>query len=331
MGAYGHLSGISMSQAALNYWSGRWDAALADLDAIADLPAVEWLPVLRYGVAVLVHGHRDQEEDARAFFAELRDRPDPGGLQRGHSHYRIMAGALMAERDGRPGEALGILLPTLDPGYARELDQRHQWLPDIVRLALEVGDPATAQAAAVIAASEADQEPNAGRTAAAGRCRGLVDQDPAPLLAAVDHYTRADRPLQAGQALEDLAAVLASLGDLAGARAQLDRAVTQYRRIGAAWDIRRAQARLRSLGVRGTARRASSRPARTGWDALTPTELKIARLVSEGRSNPGIAEELYLSPRTVQTHVSHILGKLGVRSRTEVAGEAARHPAPDRP
>jgi len=61
----------------------------------------------------------------------------------------------------------------------------------------------------------------------------------------------------------------------------------------------------------------------------TPTETKIARLVADGRSNPEIAAELLLSRNTVLTHVSHILGKFGARSRMEIAASAAGDP--DRP
>lgn len=60
------------------------------------------------------------------------------------------------------------------------------------------------------------------------------------------------------------------------------------------------------------------RPA-TGWDALTPTEQKIARLVAKGLSNPDIASQLFLSRNTVQTHISHILTKFSARSRVEIA------------
>lgn len=63
------------------------------------------------------------------------------------------------------------------------------------------------------------------------------------------------------------------------------------------------------------------------WDALTPTEQKVAHLVADGLSNPDIAAELFLSRNTVQTHVSHILAKLGARSRAEVAREVFRHAA----
>ena len=55
---------------------------------------------------------------------------------------------------------------------------------------------------------------------------------------------------------------------------------------------------------------------------LTPTEMKVAGLVAEGMSNPQIAAHLFLSRRTVQTHVSHILAKLQLHSRTEIAREA---------
>jgi len=68
------------------------------------------------------------------------------------------------------------------------------------------------------------------------------------------------------------------------------------------------------------------RPA-TGWEALTPTEVKVAYLVADGQSNPGVAAALFLSRNTVQTHVSHILAKLGARSRAEIIREAVRHPA----
>ena len=66
------------------------------------------------------------------------------------------------------------------------------------------------------------------------------------------------------------------------------------------------------------------RQARRGWDSLTPTETKITALVAEGLSNPQIAARLFLSRRTVATHVSHILSKLDVHSRIDIAREAAR-------
>ena len=69
--------------------------------------------------------------------------------------------------------------------------------------------------------------------------------------------------------------------------------------------------------------RTKHRRALTGWDSLTPAEIKIAALVQGGLSNPEIAARLLLSRRTVATHVSHILKKLDVNSRTDIAREAA--------
>ena len=57
---------------------------------------------------------------------------------------------------------------------------------------------------------------------------------------------------------------------------------------------------------------------------MTPRELDVLRLLVAGRSNPQIAEALFISPRTATTHVSNILAKLGVESRTEAAARAIR-------
>ncbi|MBB5161399.1 putative ATPase/class 3 adenylate cyclase/DNA-binding CsgD family transcriptional regulator [Mycobacterium sp. AZCC_0083] len=62
----------------------------------------------------------------------------------------------------------------------------------------------------------------------------------------------------------------------------------------------------------------------TGWGSLTPTERDVVRLVSVGLSNKEIGERLFVSPRTVQTHLTHVYTKLGFSSRVRLAQEASR-------
>jgi len=62
----------------------------------------------------------------------------------------------------------------------------------------------------------------------------------------------------------------------------------------------------------------------TGWASLTPSELQVVRLVAEGLSDPQVGERLFVSKRTVQTHLKHIFAKLGLTSRSELASEATR-------
>jgi predicted ATPase/class 3 adenylate cyclase/DNA-binding CsgD family transcriptional regulator len=77
---------------------------------------------------------------------------------------------------------------------------------------------------------------------------------------------------------------------------------------------------MRSHGTR-------SRPT-AGWASLTPTELQVVEQVRQGRTNPEIAQALFMARSTVKTHVSHSLTKLGVSTRAELAAEAARHESP---
>ena len=139
-----------------------------------------------------------------------------------------------------------------------------------------------------------------------------------------------------------------ALGDLDGALAELDRALLAHDRLG--WPFERARTLL-ALGVvrrRGKQKRAArqsleqalalfeglgaqvwaarttaelarigGRPPRTG--ALTPTERRVAELVAEGHTNREVADQLFLSAKTVAAHLTSAYAKLGVRSRTELA------------
>jgi DNA-binding NarL/FixJ family response regulator len=233
----------------------------------------------------------------------------------------LHAWALAAERDGSPTEALARLLTMVDPQGTGQFQQLvpDDWvlLLDVVRLALAVGDTTAATAAAAACVAEADRQARPAATAAALLCRGLLEHEPVQLHQAADMFDRGGHPLVRAQALENAAILHAELGDRARARTAYADAVDIYLDLDAAWDLARADVRLRPQYIRRGHR--SRRRRGTGWAALTPTEQKIAQLIATGQSNPEIAAKLVLSRRTVETHVSHILTKLDARSRIDIA------------
>jgi DNA-binding CsgD family transcriptional regulator len=201
-----------------------------------------------------------------------------------------------------------------------EMAERADLLANAARLTGTVGDQAAARAVLHQADALANSTDAPHRRGIVAHCYGLIDRDPHRLLAAAGHSERAGRLLPRAQALEDVSIAFAEAGNSDQGREAFTAAHAIYAKLGADWDLARMRATLRQYGIRPRPPAATRRP-RTGWDSLTPTELKIAALVADGLPNPKIAERLYLSRRTVQTHVSHILAKLGLASRTAVARE----------
>ena len=89
-------------------------------------------------------------------------------------------------------------------------------------------------------------------------------------------------------------------------------------------DIARVLAALRTIGVRRGRRGPRQRPKK-GWNSLTETERRGGQLVVEGLSNAKVGERLFISRRTVETHLSHVFAKLRISSRRELAKIASRH------
>ena len=325
----------SVTAAVLMYWLGHWDDAQAELSPLnEDLseltysglrergPALLW-----HGVAALIAARRDDRHSAAHALTAGLALPILTAADRENSDFLIAANALVAEQDGDPARALSILSALLQR-RAGEMTLVHQWMPDVVRLGLAVGDRPTALVALRTCQAEAAAESKQARAmAASSRCEGLFNRDPAALRQAVTHYRAVGPAVDLAGALEDLAVVLADRGEADESRAVLNEAVDRYGDLGAVWDMGRAERRLRALGVRRGVRSPRSRRAAFGWEALTPTELKIANHIAQGHSTPKIAEVMYLSRRTVQTHISHILTKLDARSRVEIAREAFRRGA----
>lgn len=153
------------------------------------------------------------------------------------------------------------------------------------------------------------------------RGRALAPADPElahlDLDAALAAFTRLDMPLEAGRTRLALARALSNhVPDVAVDEAR--RALETFEALGAARDVDAAAALLRDLGVRAT------HHGPRGDGPLTPREREVLDLLAEGLSNPEIADRLYLSRRTVETHVGRVLAKLGLRNRAEAVAAALR-------
>lgn len=330
----GAVTGIT--EAVLLYWLGQWDDALAELNSpeedtagisYAGLrergPALLW-----HGVAALIAGRRDDRVTARDHLRRGFLLPVVTVADRENRDFLCAARACAAEQSGDLRKAVAELSTVLhrQPG---EMTLSHQWLADLVRVGLAAGDGSAVSAAVRLSRIEEAAETTPGRAAAMRlRCAGLAEGEAGPLYEAVAHYRAVGPPVDLAATLEDLAVVLAAQGRTTECRDHLNEAVELYNRFGAVWDIRRAGARLRRFGIRRGVHGARERRPVSGWTALTTTERRVAVLVAEGRSTADIAGNLFLARRTVQTHISRILAKLGLRSRVEIASEVLRL-APD--
>ena len=153
-------------------------------------------------------------------------------------------------------------------------------------------------------------------TGVARHARGILERDAQGLVAAADMLQSSSRPLLYAAAAEDAGAELARADHPDKVVDQLNAAFDTYLEHEAVADARRVGRELRRLGVE---RRIVSQPrAKTGWDSLTDSELKVVNLIAQGVTNRSVATQLRLSPHTVKTHVHNAFAKLGINSRVEL-------------
>jgi DNA-binding CsgD family transcriptional regulator len=321
-GQVGMVIRLAQAHSALGqllFETGRWADAMAEVEALHEELKESIAACCDLGIAAVIGFHRGEIAAARRHLAAAAPHAERIGN-------RVIGPlALARSLDREQADALPEALAALTTGFAdstEELDEIEDLLADAVRLATKTGDLGTAGALAGHAAALAADSEIPHRQAHALYCRGLLDHDASRLLAAAERYGAAGRPLLKAKALEAAAGNFVGTDDRGQARAAFTRAVEIYTSLGAARDVARLQATFRAHGIR-RGPRAKHRQARSGWDSLTPTETKIAALVEGGLSNPEIAAKLLLSRRTVATHVSHILKKLDLHSRTDIAREAA--------
>jgi DNA-binding CsgD family transcriptional regulator len=194
--------------------------------------------------------------------------------------------------------------------------------PQLVRIALAAGDEELAEVAAAQANRRAQLNPSVATiVATAAHAGGLLKSNVDELGRASSLFATGPRPIAHASALEDLGVASARTGDVDGAVAALDKALVLYTEAGATWDAGRARSRLRDHGVR---RRLVARArAEHGWAAMTDSELAVARLVAQGLTNREVAEQLFVSPHTVSSHLRSVFAKLDINSRLALARIAA--------
>jgi DNA-binding NarL/FixJ family response regulator len=230
-----------------------------------------------------------------------------------------LARACLAAEEGRDATAAAALTGSFaDPGPTRLLAVAPSQWPGIVRMALRGDDTSVAQAVTGALRSLTAQD-DCPRIIEAVRAHvdGLLHDDPRALTSAITGYRSTGRRLGLAAACEDLGELMAASADTAPAIPYFEEAVQLASASGALRDQERIRRRLRQLGVRSSAprRRTTGSPE---WRSLTESERKLIPLVVDGLTNRAIADRLYVSVHTVNTHMKHIFAKLGINTRVEL-------------
>lgn len=230
---------------------------------------------------------------------------------------RVGAAAVLGRIRIRRGDPGGMAL--LDE--ARELARRTAEFQRIAPVAAARAEAAWLRGDAVAAAAEASEAFAMATGIAEPWARGELamwlgsDAPPADVakpfgLLIAGHYVDAANAFERAGRPYDAALALARSEDVDPLR----RAAAILERLGDATLLELVRRKLRALGVRGPRDTTRANPA-----GMTDREIEILRLIEEGLRNADIAERLFVSPKTVDHHVSSILAKLGVKSRREAA------------
>jgi DNA-binding CsgD family transcriptional regulator len=309
------------------YCAGQWDEAVTRAEAglaVADEVGLEMLVSWPHGLLALIAVHRDDIATATARLMKVEGHPTAN--QRPGAWLQLAA-SLLDEIRGDVMGALARLSAASDFDDARGIYNRIRVIgPELTRLAVSTGrrDLAERVAAALDAASELAPVPSLQATAL--RCRGLIDQDADLLRQSVEAYRVGPRRFDLALACEDAAGAVAKLGRAAEAKALFDEALAVYEDLGARRDLARTLGSMRQRGI-GRRRRGARKRPDIGWEALTPAEMEVVQLAATGLTNPKIGQRLFISHRTVQTHLAHAFQKLDVSSRVQLAAAVARRAA----
>lgn len=328
----GHLplfAELSLLLAAAQLRLGRLAEADGSARDVAEAGARLGTPELGHCAAACQAGIALWRGEARTGLA-LAQRAADSGVQAGDYLWRGYAQVVLGWawlENGQPGQARQVLTgrgPGL-PGFAAAV--RPQVYDLLVQAELADGDLAAARrwAGQAAAASAGLGLLGASGYALLARARTLLAGGPAisAMAAAQDAaagFARLGWPGGEGQARHLLGTVLAAAGVPGQAQQEWGRAKELFGACGA----QRMRAGVLNSQRRLAARMPRRRRSAGGSAGLTAREREIAGMVSAGRTNRQIAERLFLSTKTIETHLTHIFAKLGVTSRSAVAGLVAQ-------
>ncbi len=304
------------AQAHLDLRRGRWAAALAGASEAAELAEdTGQLALLPHALAALtlVEAGLGHESDCRAHVA--RGLELSGGDADGV--YLHAALGLLELGLGRIPEAIEVL----ETGERRMLRRGLcstvvQIRPDLIEAYVRAGRRDDAEAMLARLETDTGDAPLL-RRALAARCHGLLapDEDVRAVFdAALALHDDLPMPFEKARTQLALGERLRRAKQRADAREPLTAALDAFERLGARPWAERARTELRATGGPASTRRAAA-----AAEQLTPHELQIAVLVSQGMTNREAAAALFLSPKTIEYHLGQIYRKLDVRGRAQLA------------
>src|SRR5215468_4716139 len=319
---------------------GRLDDAAADAALALDFKlatspplAVAWAA----GLCIEALTRLGRLDDADAVAAATAGREPPAGWI--HTATFLQARGALWVAQGRYAEALDDLLAAGATWHVLGIDNpaAASWRTAAATAHVALGHP---QEAAMLAAEQLALARKVGTPATLGvalRTHGAAADAAHPghpggsgrsvagesLAEAVSLLESTPARYELALALADLGAHLRRSGRRADARAPLRRALDLAQRTGAAPLAERAKRELLAAGAR------PRRTALTGPDALTSAERRVASLAADGLSNRQIAQHLFITQPTVETHLRHAFQKLGITSRAGLPAQlAAQRPVP---
>lgn len=310
---------VRVARAQVLFAFGRLDDAAAEAEAALEIARqldllIEEVAALDCAYRIGVRRGLDETVDRR--WARLRPLLPDAQTE----NYGFDTGALLyrSTTSGRNGTAalFDRLMPSLDGRYYL-LAVTPLVGPQLVRIALGMRDRERADRVVRCAEQLASANPGvASLVAAAAYARGLLDDDLSALQYAYDLAASSPRRLLRADIAHSLALRLERGGRRADAVARWKDALQLYDACAATVDSASVRSRLRAVGVAVPSNR--GRRPRLGWAALTDAELAVVRLVAAGGTNREVAQRLFLSPHTVDSHLRHAFHKLGISSRVEL-------------